>query len=369
MARGLIFERALKRELANSAGAVFVALFAILLTTQLIRLLGDAAVGKLASEAVIALIGFNALNYLPILLSITLFVSVLMTLSRSYRDSEMIVWFASGLPLTAWVRPVLKFAAPLLLAIGLLSLFLSPWALSKSAEYRQRMDSRDDVARVSPGAFKESPNGDKVFFVESVSSDERHVKNIFISSMQHGRLGVLMASKGFTETAANGDRFVVLLNGQRYEGTPGTPEYRVMQFERYAVRIEAKEVRAIQLTAKNATLSDLLITPTNQNLGELLWRLGLPLAALNLVLLAIPLSFVNPRAGRTNNLVLALLTYMIYNNIISLCQSWVSQGKLAFGVGWWMVHVVMFVLLIALFFRRISVFSWFRFRLGRVASR
>ncbi len=367
MARGLTFERAVLREFAGTAGATFVALFAILLTIQLIRLLSQAAGGKLVSEAVVALLGFGALTQLPILLSLTLFIAVLLTLSRSYRDSEMAVWFASGQPLTAWVRPVLKFAAPLVAAIALLSLLLSPWAQSKSAEYRQRMNTRDDVARVSPGAFKESASGERVFFVESATAggdagSEGAVRNIFISSMQHGRLGVMMSSEGYTETMPNGDRFVVLVNGRRYEGTPGSPEYRIMEFERYAVRIETKEAHGIELTTKNMPTWTLVQSPTNPGRGELLWRIGMPLAALILALLAIPLSFVNPRVGRTHNLVLALLTYMLYSNLISVSQAWVAQGRVRFETGWWLVHAVMIVVLILLFFKRLSVNSWPRLR-------
>jgi lipopolysaccharide export system permease protein len=366
MARGLIFERAVIREFTGTAGATFVALFAILLTTQLIRLLSQAAGGKLVSEAVVALLGFGALTHLPILLSLTLFIAVLLTLSRSYRDSEMAVWFSCGLPLTAWVKPVLKFAAPLVAAIAVLSLLLSPWAHSKSVEYRQRMDTRDDVARVSPGAFKESASGERVFFVEAASGDsksgeEGSVRNIFISSMQHGRQGVMVSSHGYTESLPNGDRFVVLVNGRRYEGTPGSPEYRIMEFERYAVRIETKEARGIEVTTKNTPTWELQ-QRGRPGMGELLWRIGMPLAALNLALLAIPLSFVNPRAGRTNNLILALLTYMLYSNLLSVSQAWVAQGRLRFEVGWWLVHVAMFVLLILLFFKRLSVFSWVRLR-------
>jgi lipopolysaccharide export system permease protein len=367
MARKLTFERAVIREFTGTAGATFVALFAILLTTQLIRLLSQAAGGKLVSEAVVALLGFGALTQLPILLSLTLFIAVLMTLSRSYRDSEMSVWFSSGLSLTAWVKPVLKFSAPLVAAIAVLSLLLSPWAQSKSTEYRQRMDTRDDVARVSPGAFKESASGERVFFVEAASGDsasdaEGSVRNIFISSMQHGRLGVMMSSHGYTETMPNGDRFVVLVNGRRYEGTPGSPEYRIMEFERYAVRIETKEARGIEQTPKSMPTWMLLQASTNSGKGEILWRIGLPLAAFNLALLAIPLSFVNPRAGRTNNLILALLTYMLYSNLLSVSQAWVAQGRLRFEIGWWVVHAAMFTVLILLFFRRLSLFSWLRLR-------
>lgn len=367
MARGLTFERAVIREFTGTAGATFVALFAILLTTQLIRLLNQAAGGKLVSEAVVALLGFGALTHLPVLLSLTLFIAVLLTLSRSYRDSEMAVWFSCGLPLTAWLKPVLKFAAPLVAAIAVLSLLLSPWAQSKSVEYRQRMETRDDVARVSPGAFKESASGERVFFVEAASGDagageEGRVRNIFISSMQHGRLGVMMSADGYTESMANGDRFVVLVNGRRYEGTPGSPEYRVMAFERYAVRIESKEARGIEVTTKNTPTWTLIQNRNNASRGEILWRIGLPLAALNLALLAIPLSFVNPRAGRTNNLILALLAYMLYSNLISVSQAWVAQGRLSFQFGWWLVHAAMFAVLILLFFKQLSGFSWVRRR-------
>jgi lipopolysaccharide export system permease protein len=234
----MIFRRALLREFTQTAVTVFIALFAILLTTQLIRLLNEAAGGTLAPQAVIALLGFGAINYLPVVLSLTVFVSVLLTLSRWYRDSEMIIWFSSGLPLTAWIGPVVRFTLPLVIAIAALSLYLSPWALTKSAEFRQRMDTRDDVSHISPGVFNEASGAERVFFVEGMNGAEQNggrVKNIFVSSIQNGRLGVMAAAQGFTEVAANGDRFLVMENGRRYEGMPGNPEYRVMEFGRCVI--------------------------------------------------------------------------------------------------------------------------------------
>ena len=355
-----IFQRSVLREFSNLAVAVFATLFAITLTTQLIRYLGQAASGKLLSEAVLALLGFSALNYLPVLLSLTLFISVLMTISRSYRDSEMVIWFSSGLPLTAWVRPVLIFAAPLVFVIALLSLFLAPWANNQSEAYRRQLDSRDELARIAPGVFRESANAERVFFVEGVAGDSRSVQNVFVSSIQHGRLGVMVSRRGFEEKAANGDRFVVLADGRRYEGNPGEAGYRVMEFKRYAVRIETREAQSGQVPSRALSTQTLLEEPHQGNLAELLWRIGLPLAALNLALLAIPLAFVNPRASRSTNLIFALLTYMVYSNLISVSQAWVSQGKISFHMGWWVVHVAMLALLVALFFRRMSISSVFR---------
>ncbi len=225
------------------------------------------------------------------------------------------------------------------------------------------MDQRDDVSRVSPGAFKESARGDRVFFVESVTDadgQEDRVKNIFINSTQHGRTGVMAAAQGHTEVAANGDKFIVLTQGRRYEGVAGEAEYRVMAFERYAMRIETRENRGIDKSTKSMSTPELVRDPGPASLGELLWRIGVPLSALTLTLLAIPLSFVNPRAGRTNNLLFALLTFMIYSNLLSVSQAWVAQGRLPFEVGVWAVHVLMFIVLLLLFWKRLAVFSVWR---------
>jgi lipopolysaccharide export system permease protein len=358
----VIFQRALLREFGNLALAVFATLFAVTLTTQLIRLLGQAAGGRVLSEAVLALLGFSALNYLPVLLSLTLFVTVLMAVSRSYRYSEMVIWFSAGQSLGAWLKPVLIFSSPLVALIAMLSLFLSPWAIEKSEEYRRQMEARDELARMAPGVFREATSADRVFFVEAIAGDETNVQNVFITQIHQGRLGIMVSKRGFKEVAPNGDQFVVLLDGRRYEGTPGTSDYRVMDFERYSIRAETREAQAEDLSTKALPTLALIQTHTNANLGELLWRISLPISALVLGLLAIPLSFVNPRASRSANLVFAMLTYMVYSNLVSIAQAWVSQGKLAFATGWWIVHAGMLLVLAVMFWRRLQVGS----TLGRI---
>ena len=357
----MIFQRASRREFTQSAAGVFVALFAILLTTQLIRFLGEAAQGSIAPEAVVALLGFSALNYIPTLLSLAAFIAILLALSRSYRDSEMVVWFSSGISLAAWVRPVLVFTLPLVVAIAALSLFVSPWALSQSSTYRGNLAVRKDAGQATPGAFQESSSGERVVFVEAVADDESYVRNIFVSSMQAGRLGVTMAATGHQEVAANGDRFIVLEKGSRYEIEPGSPEARILEYGRYAIRMETNEARGIKLTPKTMPTLELMALDLPAYRAELLWRLGIPLSAIVLALLAIPLSFVNPRAGRSANMLLALFTYLVYNNMMTISQAWVASGKVSFAFGLLSIHLFMLCLLPLLFYRRIAILSLARF--------
>jgi lipopolysaccharide export system permease protein len=170
----------------------------------------------------------------------------------------------------------------------------------------------------------------------------------------------MVAQSGFQETAENGDRFLVLQNGRRYEGDPGAPDYKIFEFERYAMRIESADPAARAPTTKTMSTLDLLRDPSSRNLGELSWRVGLPASALILCLLAIPLSFVNPRAGRSMNIVLAILVYMVYSNLLSIMQATIAQDRINVFAGMWGVHAGMLVLLTLMFYRRLSVFSFWR---------
>jgi lipopolysaccharide export system permease protein len=302
-----------------------------------------------------------------VLLALTLFVAVLISLSRGYRDSEMVVWNGAGLALTAWIRPVLVFAAPVLAVIALLALFIAPWANDRAEEFRKQVEGRDEISHLAPGVFRETSSGQRVFFVESVDGAEGQVQNIFIAGEQQGKQGVVFSRRGYIETAPNGDRFAVLLNGRRYDGVPGTPEYRITEFERYAARIETREAPSWGVSPR-AIPTNKLLEPqqyevfANQRKAELLWRIGLPLMALNLALLAIPLSFVNPRAARSVNLLFAVFAYLTYSNLLSVVQAWVAQGKLRFEIGWWILHAAVLAIIAVLFWWRTTL----RFGLPRL---
>jgi lipopolysaccharide export system permease protein len=348
----VIFQRSLIREFSLIAFAVVTVLLAILLTRLLILLLGKAAVGEVIPEAVFGLIAFGILTYLPVLLGIAVFVAVLLALTRSYRDSEMTVWFTSGLSIAAWVTPVLQFAVPVALVCALLSLVISPWSQAQSVEYQRLLESRDEVSSVTPGVFRESRSSDRVFFVDKLTERDDVVNNVFVQSTQDNRLGVIVAQKGFIETEPNGDRFVVLQNGRRYEGTPGALDYRTVDFDRYALRIEPKEAKREAPSTKAMSTLDLFEQHKPEQVAELHWRIGLPLAVLVMGLFAVPLSVVNPRSGRSWNLIIAILTYILYNNLLSIFQAWTAQGKIPGWVGLWPVHLAMVAAIALLFYRQ-----------------
>jgi lipopolysaccharide export system permease protein len=356
----MIFRRTLVRELTATAIGLFLILLAILFTNLVLRLLARAAGGTVAPDGILALLGFNAIFYLNILLSVALFLTVLLTLSRWYRDSEMIVWFTSGQSITACLRPILWFSLPFLLAIVALSLFLSPWAEKRKLEYERQLESRDEVTVLAPGLFKEFRRARLVVFVESVNTFDGTIRNVFLHSTDNGKDAVTVARTAHLEEAPNGDRFIVLADGRRYEGAPGTAEFRLVEFDRLGKRIEPSEARTAPLSRKAIPTLELAAIAQPPERSELFWRISVPIEALVLVLLAIPLSYVNPRIGRSFNLIAAALMYMVYSNCLNIVQSMIAQGRLDFWVGLALPHLIALFIVWLMFRQQLSALGLFR---------
>jgi lipopolysaccharide export system permease protein len=350
----MLFTKAFRRELASTAGLVFSTLFTIMLTASLIRMLGRAANGKVDTASVVPILAFSAINTLVVLLPLALFISVLSTLTRLYRDSEMVIWQTSGQSLLDWVGPVLRFAIPFILVIAGISFFTAPWANQQMSEYRQRFEQREDISQVSAGQFRESASSNRVFFVEALADDFSSVKNVFVLQRKGQNQTILVSRSGRIEDNGK-DRFLLLDQGRRYDQVPGSAQLRVLTFDTHGIRMESKGVNYTDQAAKNQPTSALITRTDNKAKGELLWRIANPVSALLLCLLAIPLAFVNPRVGRAFNIIAAIFIYFLYNNLINLSQAQVGSGKLSFSVGVWLIHSLVAVLIVVLFVKRMSL--------------
>ena len=338
---GSLFTRRISGECASVALGVFAVLLGIIVTAQFVRLLNRAAGGGLATDSVVAALSFQTLNLFPLVIALTVFVAALVTLTRAHRDSEMVVWFACGVPLRAFVVPLLRFALPFVLVVALITLFVRPWAVTRSQQLQAELQSRDEIALVAPGVFKETRNGGKVYFVERFSDFNQSLAELFIRSVDPGGESITVARAGSVERAANGDRFLVMRDGRRYESSADPGGWRITRFERAEVLILPYEKQPPSANAKSRSSLELLGSGRAVDVAELQWRLHLPVAALMLVLLAVPLGFVNPRANRSVNLILAVLIYAVYSNALSICNAWVAQGRLGPWPGFFVVHLAL----------------------------
>jgi len=307
-----------------------VVLVTIVITIILIRTLGQASRGSVNPSEVLLVMGFSVLSQLTTIITLSLFITVVATLSRMYSDSEMVIWFSSGQGLGHFVQPIFRFAWPLLLIVTLLALFAWPWSNQQIQELKQRFEKRNDIERVAPGQFQESAGGERVFFIDKDTPDNRFGRNVFISIQNSKMESVTTARQGRIEITGN-DRFLILDEGQQWLTNRETGETRLTQFEHYELLIDGDvALPPSEFTSRHASTWELLKKPSRENLGEIAWRLGLGFAGINLLLVALAVSSVNPRVGRSYHLGLALLVFVCYYNMLNVGQSWISSGRFEF---------------------------------------
>lgn len=353
----MLFHSSIRRELAHSFGGTLLVLFTIVVTIMLIRTLSLATSGSVDPKEVMLVLGYTVLGRLHIILTMSLFISVVSVLSRMYADSEMVIWMAAGRGLTGMLGPIFRFAWPVLLSMCVLVLLAWPWANQQTAELRDRFAQRGDLERVQPGQFQSDAQGQRVFFIDKNTPDGTQGRNVFISSHTERGESTLSAQAGHVTTTDTG-QFLVLSNGQRLEMSPSFDSVQVSEFEEYTLRITDKVLsQADNLAMKARPTWQLLANPTLPAKAELTWRVGLVISAFNLLLLGLAVSSGNPRAGRSGNIAFALFTFLIYFNLLNLGESWVARGRIA-PLSWMLLlHGSVFALAMLWLYKRHENFS------------
>lgn len=359
-----LFKRSVVAEILSHAGVVFSTLIIVWLSVLLVRLLGEAAAGTIGADVVIAISAFSSITALPIILIVSLFIAILTTISRNYREQEMFVWFSSGVSLANWINPVFRIAIPVALLLAVLTMVSSPWAYRQAEEYRQRYAQRSDIAKVAQGQFLETAGGQRVFFIEPSENKENEMGSVFAREINpNGTVSFISAQyANFKTDEKTQERFIELGPGSRYDLLPESAEVRIAAFAEATLRLENHNavsedaIRAIALQQIKARPTELLVNDKNpRSNAQLMWRVSLPIALLNLALLAIPLGSVNPRMGKSGSIIIAALVGLLYMNLLNMMRGWIGSGKFDFWAGTILVNAIFFLFAIAMFWWKTRV--------------
>ncbi|TSE36504.1 LPS export ABC transporter permease LptF [Tepidimonas charontis] len=327
----MLFETSLRRELGRSFGAALVVMLTVVITITLVRTLGQASRGEVDPQALALFMTYGILGSLDLVLTMALFAAVVGTLSRWYRDSEMVIWHSSGVALTRLLAPVARFAWPMWLAIAALTTVVGPWAQGQRDALRTRYEQRGDLQRVTPGQFQESRDGRRVLFIDRQAVNANDGRNVFVASHEpDGGESVVSAQRARLHTQ-DGVLYLVLESGERlWRGMrDGVIEWQWSRFEQHWVRLRDAEPtadEALRLGARSTW--SLWHDPAPASLAELSWRIGMVLAAVNLVGLAVAVSSARPRAGRSGAQLFMLLAFITYHNMLGASRAWIANGRI-----------------------------------------
>ncbi len=345
----MIIDRYIARELTFTLLAVFGILMVVLLSHQSVRYLADAAAGEIPGNMILMLIGLKAISFSGLVLPLALFLAVIASLGRLYRDSEMVVMAACGVGSLRVLGSVTRTAVIVGVVLALLSLYLDPWAAEQRSRVMDRARAKPEMSDVTSGRFQESAQGGAVYFVEHLAPGG-NLENVFIQYHHaDGNSGILVAERGRQEPdLQTKDRFLVLYDGRRYENVIDKQEYRITSYQRYGILIPLPHIATGERRREAVASTELFFSTAPGDRAELQWRWSLPLSAVLFAALGVPLSHSTPREGRYGRLFTGILIYVLFSNLLSVARNWMDRGVTPIELGLWWVHGLLLLLIVSM---------------------
>ncbi len=338
----MIITRHLYREILSTILALLSILVLIYISHRLIRYLTEAASGGLPSEYIYQLLSLKLIGVLTVLVPLAFFLAILLTLGRLYVDNEMTVLSACGVGLPFILNRLMYLSVLIGTFVAICSFILSPWAEQKIEDIRLELRRMPEISGIAAGRFTSFHNGG-TFYVESLSDDQRIMSDIFAAIEKPERSTVVTAKSGYQKADDEGmGRYLVLQQGQRYEGKAGGLDLHLTEFDEHRLLISPQpSQRELDLQAMDNEA--LWQQGDRAAMAELQMRLAIPLGILLLAPLAVLISHTTPRQGRYARLFVAMLIYFSYNNLLKIAQKWVIEGDMPVWLGLWWVHLILLI--------------------------
>lgn len=348
----MIIQRYLLREIVATFAGVALLLSLIFLSGTFVRILSEAVAGTYPAAVVLQLFALKGVGNLVFILPLAFFLAILLALGRFYRDSEMTVLYACGIGPERIYRSVGALAVVVAALLAFLALYFAPWAEERSYRLLDEAGARSEIEGLAAGRFNQAGGNGFQVYVESISADRRELGKVFAQGEVEGRQQLLTAARAYQRVEADGERYLVFGDGYRYEGLPGAPDFRVIEFREHGIRMVEREVVARDRPGHAISSLDLWRSGSPGALAELQWRIAVPLTTVLLGLLAVPLSRSSPREGRYGRLFAGILVYIVYNNLLSMARSSLAKGEVSPVVGLWWVHAIIIALLAFIVWRQ-----------------
>ncbi|MPQ68850.1 MULTISPECIES: LPS export ABC transporter permease LptF [Pseudomonas] len=352
----MIVFRYLSREVLITLSAVSAVLLVITMSGRFVKFLAQAASGQLDPGSLFLIMGFRLPGFLQLILPLGLFLGILLAYGRLYLESEMTVLSATGMSQQRLLGMTMAPALLVALLVAWISLSLAPKGALQFQLLLNQQDAMTEFDTLVPGRFQELNDGSRVTYTEQLSDDRANLGGVFISEKRFGvnkkdrGISVLVAEKGRQEVRKDGNRYLILENGYRYDGSPGMADYRAIKYETYGVMLPKPEISE-EVTDRDAMMTSTLFgNPDLKAVAELQWRLSLPLLVFIVTLMAVPLSRVNPRQGRFLKLLPAILLYMAYLTMLISARGALEKGNLSPVLGMWWVHGLFLAIGLALLY-------------------
>ena len=311
------------------------------------------------------LVGFNMLRDIPIILTLSLFLSIIITISQLYKNSEAVVMNSIGLGDRDFINLIKPIVFVSFIIVFYLTIFAVPWAKQQKSIAEDVTVNASEFSFITEGKFESFKNGEIVFYAsESNITDtvgEQNMEEIFIYALDKGKPVIVLASEANKYTNAETESiYLRLKNGIRYEGLPGNENINILNFEQYDLEIVSGDIQKSisnfsEIEEQNTI--DLLREGGVKANAEIQWRISQPVSVLILSIFGIFLGKSSPRTGKGINLIIGIVVFMLYNNALLVAKSSIESSQLSPIIGMWGIHLSLLLILII----------FYQFRQGKIA--
>ena len=339
----MILFRYLARDVISTMAAVTLVLLMIMMSGRLIQQLAAAAAGEVSLEIVFFTLLLRMPSFLEMILPMALFIAILLAYGRMYAENEMTVLSATGFSERRLLAYTMIPPTVVMLIVGFFSLYLSPTGAQKMEDLYRKQSELTEFELLVPGRFQSMKKGSRVTYTESLSDDKTEMQQVFIADGNT----ILVADRGSQYVSDDtGSRFLELHGGKRFDFTPESRQFQVLDFEKYGVKIADEPEERKKLRREAIPTTELIGSDDLRYVAQLQWRLSLVIMVPVLILIAFPLSKVNPRQGRFARMFPAIVLFMVYISVLIALRGMVEKKRVS-ELAIWAVHGI--YLLIALF--------------------
>nr|WP_233631507.1 MULTISPECIES: LPS export ABC transporter permease LptF [unclassified Kosakonia] len=345
----VIITRYLVRETLKSQLAILFILLLIFFCQKLVRILGAAADGEIPTNLVLSLLGLGVPEMAQLILPLSLFLGLLMTLGKLYTESEITVMHACGLSRAVLVKAALVLALFTGVVAAVNVMWAGPWSSRHQDQVLADAKANPGMAALAQGQFQQASDGNSVLFIEGV--DGKNFNNVFLAQLRpkgNARPSVVLADSGQLSQHKDGSQVVTLNSGTRFEGTAMLRDFRITDFQNYQAVIGHQAVALDPTDTEQMNMRTLFNTDNPRASAELHWRLTLIFAVVMMALMVVPLSVVNPRQGRVLSMLPAMLLYLIFFLLQTTLRSNGAKGKLDPMIWMWAVNLLYLALAVVL---------------------
>ncbi|AZI89134.1 lipopolysaccharide ABC transporter permease LptF [Kosakonia sp. CCTCC M2018092] len=345
----MIITRYLVRETLKSQLAILFILLLIFFCQKLVRILGAAADGEIPTNLVLSLLGLGVPEMAQLILPLSLFLGLLMTLGKLYTESEITVMHACGLSRAVLVKAALVLALFTGAVAAVNVMWAGPWSSRHQDQVLADAKANPGMAALAQGQFQQATDGNSVLFIEGVEG--KKFTNVFLAQLRpkgNARPSVVLADSGQLSQHKDGSQVVTLNSGTRFEGTAMLRDFRITDFQNYQAVVGHQAVTLDPTDTEQMGMRTLFHTDNPRASAELHWRLTLIFAVVMMALMVVPLSVVNPRQGRVLSMLPAMLLYLIFFLLQTTLRSNGAKGKLDPMIWMWAVNLLYLALAVVL---------------------